>query len=253
MSLAAVRDLRESRVPATAEELADVETDVLTGFVLARAAAVMEGPKPVLDVVAAAASVTSSPVGRTGSTQVLTRSGTVARARSSDQKTASTSCSNSSAQMSTTLRSSSRARSRQRRPAPMSRQQLQLHSALPERELQEPSSVIGSASMSHQPVPPIEHRHPAAGRNRAAGGSGVYQGTAAAARAAADRPSSRRVWSPGGDPRHPDFRYGRTVLLVQLVDVRPRGLDMVRQKWDWGFGPGRLGGADRGNKQRWRY
>ena len=39
MSLAAVRDLRESRVPATPEELADIETDVLTGFVLARAAA----------------------------------------------------------------------------------------------------------------------------------------------------------------------------------------------------------------------
>ena len=39
MSLAAVRDLRESRVPATPEELADFETDVPTGFVLARAAA----------------------------------------------------------------------------------------------------------------------------------------------------------------------------------------------------------------------
>jgi site-specific recombinase XerD len=39
LSLAAVRDLRESRVPVTPEELADFETDVLTGFVLARAAA----------------------------------------------------------------------------------------------------------------------------------------------------------------------------------------------------------------------
>ncbi|GAA4589750.1 hypothetical protein GCM10023194_44790 [Planotetraspora phitsanulokensis] len=37
MALAAVRDLRESRVPATAEELADFETDVFAGFVLARA------------------------------------------------------------------------------------------------------------------------------------------------------------------------------------------------------------------------
>lgn len=34
-----MRDLRESRVPVTPEELADFETDVLTGFVLARAAA----------------------------------------------------------------------------------------------------------------------------------------------------------------------------------------------------------------------
>ncbi|MGP3965176.1 hypothetical protein ACTWPT_55430 [Nonomuraea sp. 3N208] len=37
MALAAVRDLREHRAPATAEELADFETDVLAGFVLARA------------------------------------------------------------------------------------------------------------------------------------------------------------------------------------------------------------------------
>lgn len=72
------------------------------------------------------------------------------------------------------------------------------------------------------------------------------------ARAAADRPSSPTGWSPGGDPRHPGFRYGRTVLLVQLVDVRPRGLDMVRQNGIGGRS-GRLGGADRGNKQRWRY
>ena len=37
--LAAVRDLREHRVPVTDEELADFETDVLAGFVLARASA----------------------------------------------------------------------------------------------------------------------------------------------------------------------------------------------------------------------
>jgi hypothetical protein len=34
-----VRDLRERRVPASPEELADFETDVLAGFVLARASA----------------------------------------------------------------------------------------------------------------------------------------------------------------------------------------------------------------------
>ncbi|HEY6422918.1 MAG TPA: hypothetical protein VIY28_06650 [Pseudonocardiaceae bacterium] len=39
MALAVVRDLREHRAPATAEELADFETDVLAGFVLARASA----------------------------------------------------------------------------------------------------------------------------------------------------------------------------------------------------------------------
>jgi integrase/recombinase XerD len=39
LSLAVVRDLREGRSPATPEELADFETDVLAGFVLARAAA----------------------------------------------------------------------------------------------------------------------------------------------------------------------------------------------------------------------
>ena len=39
MALALVRDLREHRVPASAEELADFETDVLAGFVLARASA----------------------------------------------------------------------------------------------------------------------------------------------------------------------------------------------------------------------
>ena len=39
MALAVVRDLREHRVPTTEEELADFETDVLAGFVLARASA----------------------------------------------------------------------------------------------------------------------------------------------------------------------------------------------------------------------
>jgi len=39
LTLAVVRDLREHRVPTTADELADFETDVLAGFVLARASA----------------------------------------------------------------------------------------------------------------------------------------------------------------------------------------------------------------------
>ena len=39
MALALVRDLREHRLPASAEELAGFETDVLAGFVLARASA----------------------------------------------------------------------------------------------------------------------------------------------------------------------------------------------------------------------
>ena len=39
MSLAAVRDLRDARSPAGKDELAAFETDVLAGFVLARAAA----------------------------------------------------------------------------------------------------------------------------------------------------------------------------------------------------------------------
>ena len=39
MGLAAVRDMREARVPAGPEETAAFETDVLAGFVLARAAA----------------------------------------------------------------------------------------------------------------------------------------------------------------------------------------------------------------------
>ncbi len=39
MGLAVVRDLRERRSPASPEELAQFETDVLAGFVLARASA----------------------------------------------------------------------------------------------------------------------------------------------------------------------------------------------------------------------
>ena len=39
MSLAVVRDLREARAAAGPEELAAFETDVLAGFVLARASA----------------------------------------------------------------------------------------------------------------------------------------------------------------------------------------------------------------------
>ena len=39
MALAAVRDLRERRGPASAAELEEFETDVLAGFVLARASA----------------------------------------------------------------------------------------------------------------------------------------------------------------------------------------------------------------------
>ena len=39
MELAVVRDLREVRAPVGAEELTAYETDVLAGFVLARASA----------------------------------------------------------------------------------------------------------------------------------------------------------------------------------------------------------------------
>lgn len=39
MGLAVVRDLRDARRPATAEQIADFETDVLAGFVLARSSA----------------------------------------------------------------------------------------------------------------------------------------------------------------------------------------------------------------------
>ncbi|MEY2229497.1 MULTISPECIES: hypothetical protein [Streptomyces] len=40
LALAAVRDLREFRDPVSAEELEQFETDVLAGFVLARAAGI---------------------------------------------------------------------------------------------------------------------------------------------------------------------------------------------------------------------
>jgi hypothetical protein len=39
LALAVVRDLREHRAPACAEDLAELETDLLAGFVLARASA----------------------------------------------------------------------------------------------------------------------------------------------------------------------------------------------------------------------
>ena len=41
MALALARDLREHRVPASAEDLVGFETDVLAGFVLARASWVL--------------------------------------------------------------------------------------------------------------------------------------------------------------------------------------------------------------------
>jgi hypothetical protein len=39
LALALVRDLRDHRAPVSEEDLADFETDVLAGFVLARASA----------------------------------------------------------------------------------------------------------------------------------------------------------------------------------------------------------------------
>jgi integrase/recombinase XerD len=39
LALALVHDLRDHRVPVSEEDLADFETDVLAGFVLARASA----------------------------------------------------------------------------------------------------------------------------------------------------------------------------------------------------------------------
>ena len=51
MSLAAVRDLREARAPAGPDELAAFETDVLAGFVLARAAAGLADATIASDVV----------------------------------------------------------------------------------------------------------------------------------------------------------------------------------------------------------
>jgi hypothetical protein len=60
-----------------------------------------------------------------------------------------------------------------------------------------------------------------------------------------DRPSFPTDRSPGGDPRSTDFRYGQTVLLVQLVDVRPRRLDDVRHNGSEG-GPAGSGEPDGG-------
>ena len=51
MSLAAVRDLRVARAPVTAEDLAALQTDVLAGFVLARAAAGLSDGTIASDVV----------------------------------------------------------------------------------------------------------------------------------------------------------------------------------------------------------
>ena len=51
LSLAAVRDLRVARAPVTAEELAALQTDVLAGFVLARAAAGLSDGTIASDVV----------------------------------------------------------------------------------------------------------------------------------------------------------------------------------------------------------
>ena len=51
MSLAVVRDLREARAPAGLDELTGLETDVLAGFVLARAAAGMADSTIAGDVV----------------------------------------------------------------------------------------------------------------------------------------------------------------------------------------------------------
>lgn len=44
MTLALVRDMRELRAPSSADEVADFETDVLAGFVLARASAGLVRP-----------------------------------------------------------------------------------------------------------------------------------------------------------------------------------------------------------------
>jgi len=51
LSLAAVRDLRVARAPVTAQDLAALETDVLAGFVLARAAAGLSDGTIASDVV----------------------------------------------------------------------------------------------------------------------------------------------------------------------------------------------------------
>jgi len=53
LSLAAVRDLRVARAPVTAAELAALQTDVLAGFVLARAAAgLSDGRSPLTSLCA---------------------------------------------------------------------------------------------------------------------------------------------------------------------------------------------------------
>ncbi|HYV81314.1 MAG TPA: hypothetical protein VE979_24625 [Streptosporangiaceae bacterium] len=53
MSLATVRDLRVARAPVTAQELAALQTDVLAGFVLARAAAgLSDGRSPLTSLCA---------------------------------------------------------------------------------------------------------------------------------------------------------------------------------------------------------
>ena len=57
MSLAAVRDLRVARAPVTAEDLAVLQTDVLAGFVLARAAAGLSDGMIASDVVMRSAGV----------------------------------------------------------------------------------------------------------------------------------------------------------------------------------------------------
>lgn len=51
LSLAVVRDLRVARPPATPEDLEALETDVVAGFVLARAAAGLADGTIAADVV----------------------------------------------------------------------------------------------------------------------------------------------------------------------------------------------------------
>ena len=57
MSLAAVRDPRVARAPVTAEDLAALQTEVLAGFVLARAAAGLPDGTIASDVVMRPAAV----------------------------------------------------------------------------------------------------------------------------------------------------------------------------------------------------
>jgi len=56
---------------------------------------------------------------------------------------------------------------------------------------------------------------------------------------------SRRIGHREEILAQPDFRYGQTVLLVQLVDVRPRRLDDVRHNGSEG-GPAGSGEPDGG-------